>query len=406
VKPTILIVADWYLPGYKAGGLITALANLVDFIGDTFELYIFTRDRDLTDINPYALVRSGQWQALGKARVQYASDLSFSNLRKSVFDVRPNVIYLNSFFSILTVKILCLRKLGLLPKSEFVLAPRGECSLGALKIKSLKKVIYRNVALRTGIYRGLVWQASSELEAKQIANFVRAAGQEQPCICVAWDLPSRNWMRATENPPTQTKLLGARFFFMARISPVKNLRFALDALAKLKGNVQFDIFGPIDDDEYWSDCQKRMKFLPRNVIARYRGMITRELIPRVALDYDFFVLPTQGENFGYAILEAMAAGCPVILSDRTPWRDLTERGVGWALPLEDCGLWHRTLQECVDMAPEAYAAFSSRAREYVQAWSISASQRGETMQLFNLALDRNAKPDQLDSLRAPSPAPH
>jgi glycosyltransferase involved in cell wall biosynthesis len=39
-------------------------------------------------------------------------------------------------------------------------------------------------------------------------------------------------------------------------------------------------------------------------------------------EYDFFVLPTIGENFGYVFLEALAAGCPLITSDRTPWTTL------------------------------------------------------------------------------------
>src|ERR1700685_2579717 len=121
--PSILVFADWYLPGYKAGGLITALSNLVDFIGDTFDLYVFTRDRDLTDKNTYPDIQVNQWQTVGKARVLYTSDLSFRHLRRRVFEVAPDIIYLNSFFSPLVIKTLCLRKLGLLPKCAFVLAP-------------------------------------------------------------------------------------------------------------------------------------------------------------------------------------------------------------------------------------------------------------------------------------------
>jgi glycosyltransferase involved in cell wall biosynthesis len=404
VKAKILVFADWYLPGYKAGGLITALSNLTDFIGDAFDLYVFTRDRDLTDNTPYPHIRHMEWQTVGKARVLYTSDLSFRHLRRRIFEIKPDIIYLNSFFSPLTIKILFLRKLSMLLKSAFVLAPRGECSAGALKIKSLKKAIYRNVALRAGIYHGLVWQASSELEAEQIATVLHSAGRKRPSIRIAWDLPSRDWLQATIRPPRKSKAPGGRFLFVSRISPVKNLLFALDTLAKLKGNIVFDLFGPIDDGGYWKVCQTRMKSLPGNIVVRYRGIVPRELVPRVALDYDFFLLPTQGECFGYVILEAMAAGCPVILSDRTPWRDLAERGVGWALPLEDCDLWRQTMQQCVDMEPEAYAALSSRAREFVQSWATSASQHNETIQLFNLALHGEPTSRLPGSFQAPSPS--
>jgi glycosyltransferase involved in cell wall biosynthesis len=49
--------------------------------------------------------------------------------------------------------------------------------------------------------------------------------------------------------------------------------------------------------------------------------------------HDLFFLPTRGENFGHAIYEALASGIPVLISDRTPWRNLESLGVGWDLPL-------------------------------------------------------------------------
>ena len=46
-----------------------------------------------------------------------------------------------------------------------------------------------------------------------------------------------------------------------------------------------------------------------------------------------FLFPTLGENFGQVILEAMTAGCAILISDATPWRGLQEKGYGWELPL-------------------------------------------------------------------------
>ena len=386
MKPKILVLTDWYAPGFKAGGLITALSNLADSIGNTFELYIFTRDRDLTDKRPYSQVRSMEWLSVGSARVMYTSDLSLRHLRRRIVEVMPNLIYLNSFFSPLVIKTLFLRKLRMLPRCAVVLAPRGEFSPGALKIKSLKKAIFTHCALRTGFYKNLLWQATSDLEAGDIAQVLHSSGERRQLIHVASDLPSRDWLRAAQQPLKEPKRVGGRFLFVSRISLKKNLLFALDILASLKGHVEFDIFGPIDDQSYWRDCRQRMKSLPSHVVARYKGPIPRENIQRTALDYDFFLLPTQGENFGYVILEALAAGCPVILSDRTPWKDLSDRGLGWVLPLEDRTSWIRVLQQCVDLDPEIYAPMSRKAREFVQSWANSTDKLNQTTALFNLAL--------------------
>ena len=94
----------------------------------------------------------------------------------------------------------------------------------------------------------------------------------------------------------------------------------------------------------------------------------------------------------------MAAGCPVIVSDRTPWKDLSDRGVGWPLPLEDRNSWIRVLQQCVDLEPEIYAAMSSKAREFVESWAQSAHQSNQTNALFNLALRGTGQIRDVDPL--------
>jgi glycosyltransferase involved in cell wall biosynthesis len=398
MPPKIFIIADWYAPGYKAGGLVTALSNLTDSLGNVFDLSIFTRDRDLTDKRPYAQVRSMEWQSVGSARVLYTPDLSLRHLRKRIFEVMPDIIYLNSFFSPLVIKTLFLRKLRMLPRCAIVLAPRGEFSPGALQIKSLRKTVFVNCALRSGLYQNLIWQATSDLEAENIAQVLQSTGERRSLIHIASDLPSRDWLRATQQPLKEPKRAGGRFLFVSRISRKKNLLFALDILATLKGHVEFDIFGPIDDHRYWKDCRQRMKSLPSHIIARYKGPIPRENIQRTAQNYDFFLLPTQGENFGYVILEAMAAGCPLILSDRTPWKGLSDRGLGWTLPLEDRTLWIRVLQQCIDLELEIHAAMSRKAREFVESWANAAHQSNQTTALFNLALHSVTQLRDIDPL--------
>jgi glycosyltransferase involved in cell wall biosynthesis len=181
---------------------------------------------------------------------------------------------------------------------------------------------------------------------------------------------------------------------------MKNLLFALDVLADLSGHVELDIFGPLDDQNYWNECAERIESLPDNVIARYWGPVPHQFVAKVAAAYDFFLLPTQGENFGYVLLEAMAAGCPIIVSDRTPWQQAAEQGAGWCLPLEKRELWRRVLQSCVHMDPDAYASYSSRARKFVEEWAASSNHLEETIQLFNAALDLEAHADVPTSLGA------
>src|SRR5690554_6015361 len=99
-KPRILSFLNYYLPGYEAGGPLRTLANMVDHLGDEFEFYIVTRDRDINDSAPYENVVPDRWQAVGKAQVYYVSprNETVASFKQLMADTPHDMVYLNSFF--------------------------------------------------------------------------------------------------------------------------------------------------------------------------------------------------------------------------------------------------------------------------------------------------------------------
>ena len=57
----ILICIDWYEPGFKAGGPISSVANIVSALKDDFEFYILTSAYDLGETEPYPDVTVNEW---------------------------------------------------------------------------------------------------------------------------------------------------------------------------------------------------------------------------------------------------------------------------------------------------------------------------------------------------------
>ena len=145
LKKTILCFVDHYLPGYKAGGPIQSIANLVENLGDEFEFYIICNDRDQLDRQPYANVKIDEWNVVSKARVFYASskNLSIKGITKLLNETKYDLLYFNSFFSFkFTVLPLVIYKFFLPFVKPCIIAPRGEFSLGALKLKHIKKNLF------------------------------------------------------------------------------------------------------------------------------------------------------------------------------------------------------------------------------------------------------------------------
>jgi glycosyltransferase involved in cell wall biosynthesis len=247
------------------------------------------------------------------------------------------VLYFNSFFDpLFTIRPLLLRALHLIPKRPVILAPRGEFSPGALAIKAWKKRAFLRTAI-TSLYQGLLWQASSERELELILQVMQEYTKKvllTENIVVAPDVlplfpdsvPKGSGFKA------KGKL---RVVFLSRISRMKNLDGALRSLAQVKAPVEFNIYGPLEDQTYWRQCQVLMEQLPPNVTSKYVGSVEHSRVHEVFARHHLFFFPTHGENFGHVIPESLAAGTPVLISDQTPWRGLVELGIGWDFPVSD-----------------------------------------------------------------------
>ncbi len=359
----ILTLIDAYLPAYKHGGPVRSVAAMVAHLPRTYEFWILTRDRDLGDRAPFPGVMLDRWTDRHGARVLYLSRraVTLGRLVEVIRDARPDVVYANSLFSRLTVRYLAARRLGFVPRTPFVLAPRGELSPGALRQKRYKKRPFLEVAKRAGLFKDVLWQASTEMERGEI---MRALDLSKGIvvsqnICVARDLVYR-W--ADTALQRREKIPGAaRFTFVSRIVRKKNLLAAIEAVRNVKGDVTFDIFGPLEDRGYWATCARKIERLPPNVRVQYQGELAHEQVADTFSRHHFFVFPTLSENFGHVIIESLSAGCPVVISDQTPWRNLEARRAGWDIPLADLGRWSEVLQRCVDMGSAEHQSLSEGA---------------------------------------------
>lgn len=344
-RPTILVFTGHYLPGYKAGGILRSVTNAVSHFHPEFQFRIVTRDRDLGDAAPYAGIRHEQWQNVGDAHVYYltAAGESLARLRGIITNTPHDMIRLNSFFDPLTVKVLLNRRAGRIGRKPIILSPFGEFAWPSLRQKYLKKALFIRAARLGGLYTPVVWHASNSTEAQEISEVM---GVRSSSIRVAEDLPTIWNDEADEAPAVGTSSDAAlRVAFFSRVSPEKNLDFALRTLSGVQTRVDFDVIGPIENTTYWATCQELIRILPANVTARSLGSIKPDDVQATLKRYDLMFLPTGGEGYGHVIAESLAAGTPVLISTHTPWRDLRARELGWDLPLDDIGPFVRVIED-------------------------------------------------------------
>lgn len=382
-KLRVLALVAHYLPGYKAGGPLRTISNMVEHLGDEFDFYILTSDRDATDVEPYPDIEVGQWVSVGKAQVCYLPSHVFRNplaLRRFAQTIDFDVAYINSFFATQSVSYVLSRRLGLLRQIPLIVAPRGEFSIGAIRIKSLKKRLYLRVARMLKLYDGALWQASSPFEKADIAAVCPTAATH-----IAPDLLPKQYGYSEE---TTTKMAGStRIAFLSRITPKKNLHTALEILRCVNVRVSFDIYGTIRNTSYWKRCEDLIKGMPDNVMVTYKGELSHDQVVPTLSQYHLFFLPTLGENFGHAIIEALNAGCLVLLSDQTPWRHLEKEGVGWDISLDRIDQFVDIIDAVGEMDDAEFQQSSQRARTFGLNRLHSKDDIEANRNLFYLALN-------------------
>ena len=373
----VLVFIDWYSPGYKAGGPIRSCLNLIARLSEEIDFHVVTRDTDYIDSEPYKEVKSNEWvKSLEQnANVFYISskNLSIQTIRRIINSSHWDCIYLNHVFSFYfsIIPLLFSKKI------KVVIAPRGAYADGALSVKSKKKTMYIHLANSLRLYKNVFFQATTETEKDQIEKYVRNYQK----VLVAQNLPSK------ENSQVESEIVKEigtlKLFYLARISPEKNLLFALEILNKKKyaGQITFDIYGAINDDKYWNRCQGVINDLPSNIRVEYKGSIKSSDINGVILNYHFLYLPTLGENFGHSILESLLMNVPVIISDQTPWNQLSSQNIGWDVVLKE-DAFIEIISNALRLNNDSYQSMRISCEKYVQNFLSNSVQVEQSKQMF------------------------
>lgn len=368
MRPRILIFCDYYLPGFKGGGGMWSVVNLVDRFKAEYDFSVVTRDHDLAETSPYRDIVRGDWNKVGNAKVFFfeKGELTAKRAAELTAEVRPDVVYLNSIFSLPVLRFLSARRKRLIDDVPVILAPCGELSKAALAIKPFKKKLFLTYAKAVGLYNGVIWKASFDADALDIRDVF---GQDVEVMTAPDLVPETILPDYSPSWKPKKEPGSVRFVYLSRISPKKNLIYLLERLKEIRvGDVTLEIIGPVDDEAYWRQCERAIAELPANVKTRRLGAFpNREALRLVAKDH-FFVMPTLNENFGYVFIEALAAGCPILISDNTVWTDIEEKKAGWQIPLDNPERFVETMNECIGMEAREYFQMSNSAREYALKW--------------------------------------
>lgn len=379
---SVIVLCESFPPAVKSGGPSVSLSRIVrlEAAAGVGDITLITRDRDIGDSSPFT-------QAAIDSVDRLPGSVQVYRVRPSVRDAarlrnrlqgRSALLYCNSVFSpFFTLSVLVAQSLHLIPRRILLLAPRGELAASALQVRRWKKRPLLPLLRLTLRQLPVVFHASSEREAGDIRRFVGA--DSVPIVIRPNPAPSP--IHSASRGGDSGRLTIA---FIARMVPIKNFLLLTQAVKRLRLPVLIRFAGPIEDRKYWEECLRVVRTWPPGARLESMGLLDATAVNATLADADAFVLPTQGENFGQAIAESLAVGCPVMIPDTTPWTPVVTSGGGWIIDTSDPRPLAEALRTlAIENQSQRYERRSKVAATYADWWRTTQADRGS---LFEEAL--------------------
>jgi glycosyltransferase involved in cell wall biosynthesis len=263
----------------------------------------------------------------------------------------------------------------------------------ALKRSSWKKWIAALLYEAHNLRQAACLHATSDVEA---ASF-RAYGLQNPIALIPLGI-SPNWLEGVGDGarfcrknaiPGDTRIM----LFLSRIHPIKGLPLLLEALARIRSLLDgwhLAIVGP-DEGGHGRELQRLAQRLGITDLVTFGDAVFGDDKRDAFAAAELFVLPTNSENFSFAVAEALGAGVPVITTQGAPWQDLLGYHCGWWIDISTTAL-QDALVAATRLSRAELVEMGQRGRDLV-ARKYTWRQVGEqSLMLYEWLLGRSDRP--------------
>ena len=149
-----------------------------------------------------------------------------------------------------------------------------------------------------------------------------------------------------------------RLLFAGTVTQRKGISYLLEAMQSLGKNagIELHVVGGIQGsgDEFWKNKQ----------LFHYHPAVSQYEMFALYQDFDALVLPTVFEGFGLVIVEAMAAGLPVITTANSMGPEIIESGKnGWIVPIRDSTAIEKAISQLSNFSENQYLQMRQNARD-------------------------------------------
>lgn len=351
----VLFPLGGYYPSSIGGPANTLYWHVKMLKNHCIDSVVITSDIGIKDHN---IIRN-KWQINGESKLIYCSGKGvlwkvFKLSFKEVGDC--DIVHLSS---VCFPPNIFIALYATLKRKKIILSPRGELFPQAYKSKKyfLKKVLFAVYAL---LQKKIIFHATSEDEK----HFIELLFPKTRIFVQS------NLIETQYNDIPQER--NENIVFLGRINPIKAIDKLVEALYTskkfLSSKGKLLIVGGArlpEEIKYKQKIEKMIDAFGLSERVVFLGVKEGNEKIKVLNTSKALILPSESENFGNVIIEALSQSIPVIASKGTPWQVLEEKKIGWWRSNEPQKL-SIAIDELYSLSDSEYAKYCEEAKKYVE----------------------------------------
>lgn len=376
----VLHVIPYYYPAFNFGGPVTLVHYLNRaLVKKGIDVTVFTTNIDIEDqvennsevivdgVRVIYFKQKSYLRFLSRSGWNFSFDL-IDSLRKRLnqFDVvhiSEVWSFSAAFASYYSIKF----------KKPYIVTPRGSLYPYTFKKKIWKKLPYYHFVTKKILKNASFIQYVTEDEKAQSHSFLKLKNKP---VVIPSGIDFAEFSALPERDELKNKfpfLKGKKvILFLSRIIWIKGLDILIDSfkeLVKTRNDLHLLIVGNDSGDSYKEVVKGWIKESGIENMVTFAGLLKGKDKLMAYAGSDIFVLPSYSENFGMVVIEAMACGVPVIISDKV--------GLSKNVKKYDAGIVINNKAENITEAlkklldnSELRKAFSEKGKKFAQYYNI------------------------------------